>query len=55
MHLSPLTGIETIIFDIGKHLFENRCIFHPLRGLKLFLTLENDIPETDASFTPYGD
>ena len=34
MHLSPLTGIETVS-DFFTYIRECRCIFHPLRGLKL--------------------
>ena len=54
MHLSPLTGIETSVEQM-KFPFKYRCIFHPLRGLKLRSHDQNESRDFDASFTPYGD
>ena len=54
MHLSPLTGIETALKLIKWNL-RVRCIFHPLRGLKLSILSRHMHVFHDASFTPYGD
>ena len=54
MHLSPLTGIETI--EAGTSTIAAiRCIFHPLRGLKQGRSVLVVFAAADASFTPYGD
>ena len=53
MHLSPLTGIETL--DENNIVSSNGMHLSPLTGIETASSASTVSLFTDASFTPYGD